>query len=215
MARTKRESDSAMAGNVWEPRRQPSQQRARMTVEAILQAARAVIVERGYAAATTNYIAQAAGVSVGSLYQYFPRKEAIAAAMLEDAVLKAGAVLRERILGCMQLPLREGIPLIVRTILHLRRENAFFFMGLRREVPGLRQGSSNLTIESLLTSTTWAYFKQHEEEIRVAELERGINMVRYLVAGAIDFYLEDPTPELSEDELVEELSASVLRYLCD
>ena len=199
---------------IWEPRRLPSQQRARTTVEAILQAARSVIVERGYAGATTNHIAQAAGVSVGSLYQYFPRKEAIAAAMLEDAVLKAGALLRERMLDCMQIPLQEGIPLIVRTVLELRRANAFFFIGLRREVPGLRQGSSNLTIESLLTSTTYAYFQHHREQIRIADFDLAITMVKYIVAGAIDFYLEDPEPQATEDELVEQLAASVIRYLC-
>jgi AcrR family transcriptional regulator len=213
MRQTSGSSKSQPPTPLWEPRRMPSQQRARATVDAILQAARSVFAERGYAGATTNHIANAAGVSVGSLYQYFPRKEAIAAAMLEDAVFKAGAVLRERMLDCMHTPLEQGIPLIVKAVMELRRANAFFFMGLRREVPGLREGSGNLTIESFMTSTTYAYFQQHREQIRLPDLDVAITMVKYLVAGAVDFYLEDPSPQLDDEQLVAELSNSVLRYL--
>lgn len=51
-------------------------------VEALLEAAARVFVEQGYARATTNRIAAAAGVSVGSLYQYFPNKDALAVELL-------------------------------------------------------------------------------------------------------------------------------------
>lgn len=63
------------------PRRVPSQARAQETVRAILQAAAEVIAEYGYAAGTTNRIAARAGVSIGSLYQYFPNKDAILGAL--------------------------------------------------------------------------------------------------------------------------------------
>jgi AcrR family transcriptional regulator len=62
-----------------EPRRRPRQARARATVEAILTAAGILLVERGWAACTTNHVAERAGVSIGSLYKYFPNKEAIVA----------------------------------------------------------------------------------------------------------------------------------------
>jgi len=65
------------------PRKTPRQQRSRATVEAVLTAAAQVFEARGYAAGTTNRIAERAGVSVGTLYQYFPNKEAIAVALLE------------------------------------------------------------------------------------------------------------------------------------
>jgi AcrR family transcriptional regulator len=58
------------------PRARPSQARSRDTVEALLQAAAQVFECHGYAAGTTNRIAERAGVSIGSLYQYFPNKDA-------------------------------------------------------------------------------------------------------------------------------------------
>jgi AcrR family transcriptional regulator len=59
------------------PRKTPRQARAAETRARILTAARQVFADHGYAAGTTNRIAEAAGLSVGSVYQYFPNKDAI------------------------------------------------------------------------------------------------------------------------------------------
>src|SRR5262245_39782897 len=58
--------------------RVPKQERGRLRVAALLQAAEAVIGEQGYEAATMTAIADRAGAAIGSLYQFFPTKEAIA-----------------------------------------------------------------------------------------------------------------------------------------
>jgi AcrR family transcriptional regulator len=73
-------------------RKAPRQQRSRVTVDAIVEAATRVLARRGWARFTTNEIAAVAGVSVGSLYQYFPDKLAIAEAIRQrhlDDVLVA------------------------------------------------------------------------------------------------------------------------------
>jgi AcrR family transcriptional regulator len=66
------------------PRRRPNQERSRQTVIAILEAAIDVFGQHGYAGATTNKIAHRAGVSIGSLYQYFPNKDAVLVRLYED-----------------------------------------------------------------------------------------------------------------------------------
>jgi AcrR family transcriptional regulator len=65
------------------PRKRPRQRRSRETVNVILDGAARVFAERGYAGGTTNRIARAAGVSVGSLYEYFPNKDAVLVALAE------------------------------------------------------------------------------------------------------------------------------------
>jgi AcrR family transcriptional regulator len=65
-----------------QPRRKPRQVRAELTRDRILTAAAHVFAEHGYAAGTTNRIAERARVSIGSLYQYFPNKDAILAELL-------------------------------------------------------------------------------------------------------------------------------------
>jgi AcrR family transcriptional regulator len=66
-----------------EPRKAPAQSRAVETVEAVLEAAARILEEQGFAGYTTNAVAERAGVSVGSLYQYFPGKDAITVALIE------------------------------------------------------------------------------------------------------------------------------------
>ena len=68
------------------PRKRPLQRRSRETVEAILEAAAQVFAKSGYAEGTTNRIAERAGVSVGSLYQYFPNKDALLVALVDREV---------------------------------------------------------------------------------------------------------------------------------
>lgn len=75
------------------PRRRPSQARARETVGAIIEAAARVFTAHGYAAGTTNRIAEAAGVSVGSLYEYFPNKDALLVSLMEAHVAEGEALL--------------------------------------------------------------------------------------------------------------------------
>ena len=64
------------------PRKAPAQQRSRRMVETLLEAAARILETRGQAGFNTNLVAEAAGVSVGSLYQYFPGKAALLAALV-------------------------------------------------------------------------------------------------------------------------------------
>lgn len=65
-----------------EPRKRPQQGRARATYDAIIDAAARIVAERGLTGFNTNAVAERAGVSIGSLYQYFPNKDAVMAALI-------------------------------------------------------------------------------------------------------------------------------------
>src|SRR5262245_16253298 len=64
-------------------RRVPKQARSAATVESILTASRLVLVKEGYAGFTTERVAKVAGVSIGSLYEYFPTKDALLSAIVD------------------------------------------------------------------------------------------------------------------------------------
>ena len=78
-----------MVSDAFAMRRSPSQSRSRATVVRILDAAAATIEERGYDETTTTAVAARAGVSVGSLYQYFPSKAALLVALADVHVGEA------------------------------------------------------------------------------------------------------------------------------
>ena len=81
------------------PRKEPRHERARATVDAILMAAAHILRTEGSEAATTNRIAELAGVSIGSLYQYFPNKQAVVGALRERHAEWFGGRLRAEIDG--------------------------------------------------------------------------------------------------------------------
>jgi AcrR family transcriptional regulator len=78
-------------------RRTPRQRRAHLTVDAILDAVTRVLKRNGTEGVTTNRIAEAAGVSIGSLYQYFPHKRAILVALRERHVEKMGRLVESKL----------------------------------------------------------------------------------------------------------------------
>ncbi|HXZ08528.1 MAG TPA: helix-turn-helix domain-containing protein, partial [Paraburkholderia sp.] len=65
------------------PRKAPLQRRSTVTVDAIIEAAARILEAEGFDGYTTNAVAARAGVSIGSLYQYFPNRDALTAALIE------------------------------------------------------------------------------------------------------------------------------------
>jgi len=88
-------------------RRTPRQYRSRQTVEAVLAAVPLVLKRHGAGAMTTNRIAEIAGVSIGSLYQYFPDKRSIFSALHERHVGDVGSVLKRHIAAHGASPFSE------------------------------------------------------------------------------------------------------------
>jgi len=78
-----------------QPRKEPRQARSRAMVDTILDAMSRVLVERGYAKTNTNLVAESAGISVGSLYQYFPNKDALIFALRERHVSRMLALFED------------------------------------------------------------------------------------------------------------------------
>ena len=103
------------------PRKQPSQQRSRLTVEQILQGAAQVFEDRGYSRTTTNLIARRTGISIGSLYQYFPNKDAILLALLQRHVQESSELILEIIQQALteERPLDELLEQLVSAVLEL------------------------------------------------------------------------------------------------
>jgi AcrR family transcriptional regulator len=94
-------------------RKRPQQERSRHTVECILKAAAHVFSQRGYANTTTNHVAARAGVSIGSLYQYFPSKDALLLALAERHVDRAFDTVMRKVLEKRRAPVPELLRALV------------------------------------------------------------------------------------------------------
>ena len=117
------------------PRKQPRQERARETVESILEATAHILIQEGYDRASTNKVAKKAGVSVGSLYQYFPSKEALVAALIDHHLAEAVQVLGETLPQVAQAPLPLAVRTLIAAMLKVHRHNPKLHRVLIEQVP--------------------------------------------------------------------------------
>lgn len=90
---------------VLQPRKTPRQARSTATVEAIHVAAIQVLLADGVARLTTTRVAERAGVSVGTMYQYFPNKEALLFALVKGRLEAVAAAMEEAAAGLVGKPL--------------------------------------------------------------------------------------------------------------
>jgi AcrR family transcriptional regulator len=85
------ECSSYMSTATYLPAREPKRERGKQRVAALLDAGAALFAEKGYEAATMTEIAERAGAAIGSLYQFFPSKEALAEALFDRFAERAAA----------------------------------------------------------------------------------------------------------------------------
>ena len=109
-------------------RKKPQQQRAKLIVDHILQAAQICIVEQGLMQITTPKIAEKAGVSVGSLYQYFENKEEIIQELLRRKSENLGLALKQMVITQEQLSIQEIIPLSIQFGFDVMRAESGFYI---------------------------------------------------------------------------------------
>ncbi|HYC53650.1 MAG TPA: TetR/AcrR family transcriptional regulator [Candidatus Binatia bacterium] len=146
------------------PRKKPRQSRAHDTVAAILKAAAQVFTSRGYAATTTNHIAQRAGVSIGSLYEYFPNKDALLVALMEHHIAESEAILAQ---VAMDAPagaqhVREMIGRFVRAMVELHARDRELHRVLFEEAPLPKRVRRQLSdVEDRITARVEAYLRAH------------------------------------------------------
>ena len=125
-------------------RRRPTQERASATVEAVIQAAAELFCDLGYDHASTNRIAERAGVSIGSLYQYFANKEAILEALLHEHQRAVHEVVEEAflVLDDPEVPFRQGLEGLFTRLVDFHAADPELTRVLSAEVPQLAHGSA-------------------------------------------------------------------------
>lgn len=163
------------------PRKRPTQARSQDTVEVILEATARVLARHGYEGCSTNRVAREAGVSIGSLYQYFPSKEALLATVSQRRSEHMRAVFAERIAAVRDLPLRDAVRAIIRTELASYENNPGFHRALFEHVPrferpahieAVREEVSQLIAEQLV----------QRADLRIADA----GLTAFLVVNAVE-----------------------------
>lgn len=124
-------------------RRIPQQPRARETVNAVLDAVARILRRDGIAAITTNRIAEVAGVSIGSVYQYFPDKRAIYAALHERHAEHIGRVVERALVDHAESALSDLLRGLIDALIDAHAADPQLHLVLA-EVPNKADGDRDL-----------------------------------------------------------------------
>jgi len=116
----------------FEPRKRPIQARSAVTVEAISEATIQVLLSHGEERLTTTRIAERAGVSVGTLYQYYPNKQSLLFAVLEHHMNNVAARVEAACVSARHKPLSEMIREMVEAFVDAKTERADISVALYR-----------------------------------------------------------------------------------
>jgi AcrR family transcriptional regulator len=197
------------------PRKQPRQARSRLTLASILTAAAQVFERRGYAGGTTDAIAERAGVSVGSLYQYFPNKDAILVALMERHVEEGTALLSGlvREVQGQPLPIDALLHRFVDAMIALHNREPHLHRVLFENAPLPGSLRSDLErLENAFVEQIAALLSDHpglalrDPALAATMLVRGID-------GLVHGFILRPPPELDAQAFADELVCMLGCYL--
>ena len=201
------------ASRSYEPRKRPRQARARATFDAILEAAAQVLARSGYAATTTNAIAERAGVSIGSVYEYFPGKDAIFACLKErldertyDAVIDRTqdvkgptpaaflrGVLQARIEAALEQPALEAL--------------------LREEIPASVFADRDERVYERFDAAMRLFAESRPELVRIRDLDTSMELGVNVVELTIRHYASTDPDRLRDPALLDALADMMVRWI--
>ncbi|WP_257459634.1 TetR/AcrR family transcriptional regulator [Archangium lipolyticum] len=195
------------------PRKRPRQERAKATVEVLLEAAAHVFVSSGYEGTTTKQVAERAGVSIGTLYQYFPSKEALVAMLLERLHQRVLGIISDKLVHHPITDLEQEVRDLIRTLVEVYGVNPRLQRVLLEQASRIGPLQVVQEIEARVESLVQGVLSRNLE----FEHPRDLGLVVFIIIRALRSAVWSTVVERPEligtPELVEELSALVLGYL--
>lgn len=193
------------------PRKAPRQGRSKVTVDAILDATAHILVADGYDQLSTNRVAERAGVSIGSLYQYFPNKEALVGELVDR--------FSGRILELMMAGLREGATAppevlarrLVAAMIELKRQDPKLARVLREQIPRVGRLQRYERELDVLIQAVEQYLGAWRDRLRHDDVATAAFIAVHAADAAT--HMGVTRRDIPDDVLVEHATDLVLSYL--
>ena len=198
------------------PRKLASQERSRSTVDALIEATTRILIKEGYDQASTNRIAEVAGVSIGSLYQYFPSKEALVAAVIDHHMRRVSQVAGKALVKMAALPVEAAAHEFVSVAIDAHRVNPRLHAVLSEQIP--RVGRLENIEANIREGYAYVrgYLEAHRDEIDVADPDIAaficVTVVEALTHAAV-LRRPDILADGKADMFVADVTRLLVRYL--
>jgi AcrR family transcriptional regulator len=198
-------------------RKAPLQERSKVMVDAILEAAAQVFADLGYARATTNKIAERAGVSVGSLYQYFPNKDSLIASLHQIHHARVNEVVNNALkrFGDHSVSLEKGLRRFLDELYEVHEADPILTKALSREV--MREAEvddkSHADEDEAPRIDQLATLLFNRPDVRDGDPAVISAIMGQAISHLTRWLQHDAPPDLDQDVLREETVQLLLRYL--
>jgi AcrR family transcriptional regulator len=190
-------------------RREPKQRRSRETVQAVLEAVQRVLKRHGVEAITTNRIAEAAGVSIGSLYQYFPDKRAIFATLYDRHVDEVRNVIERTMADCTSASLEDFTRELVEGLANVHTEDAELHEIVSGAVPEGAHGFKS----ALQASFEQVISRVEQDRYTPDEAKRILFVLPHMVEALVHGVAHQNRAAISRNAAKDEAVRTVLVYL--
>ncbi len=193
------------------PRKQPKQERSQATVKAILTATAHILVESGLDAFTTNRVAELAGVSIGSLYQYFPNKNALLFALAQNHAEQMLQLAQEHLTNVEDLTIAEVIRQILRAAVASHSNNPRLHQVLHEQMS--RDQVMPIGAESQMEQLLRSFLEQRRDQLKPENLDLTVFIVSRTIESLIQRAILDRPQWLENGELELEITQLLSDYL--
>ena len=196
------------------PRKLGLQARAQETIDVILEATAQLLKEKGVKTISTNKIVEKAGVSIGTLYQYFPSKESVLSFLLEKQFNKTADDFLNHLekLDFKNTKMKEGIETILNTLFTHFEIKGPVFKELIYSVISIESLKFTLKNDERVSKAIIEKMKYYEDEIKVQDLNKAIFVILYCLKG-VHFGRLFSTVTYTQDEMAKEMANLIYSYL--
>ena len=195
-----------------QPRKAPRQARSRHTVDTILEATARVFAVHGYAGTNTNLIAERAGISVGSLYQYFDNKDALIAALHQ----RHGEHMRQTVATVLahaaETTLEGQIQALIRALLAAHMVEPALHKMLEREFPYFDAPQADNAADQDIFLRVRALLDAWQDAIAPRDLDLATWVILHIMESMVHAAVID-APRFPEADIEHAIVAAVMGYL--
>lgn len=196
-------------------RKFPQQQRSRLLVDSMIDATAQVIARHGFAAATTARIAEQAGISIGSLYQYFDGKEDLYEALLDRMVMQLLALIDQQTMTVETITLASWVTALLNDVWdYLAADNGLYLHVVRHWSQMDFMRGMDLLEQKMLTVLSIYLLQQ---PTRITDNSIDLPSRLYVLTNSILFtmvrYISKPSPLVTRQSLIAEFARLVERSL--
>lgn len=193
-------------------KKQPTQPRAKRTVERIIAATGELVLEQGLDSLTTNKVAEQANVNIATLYQYFPNKQALLSALMQSYLNDITRVLNDMLDQLGDTSVEHSTRLWASLGIQYFRQSGGVMVELLKNQYLLTTLPEWRDVERRLMEAMHRFLSRQRDTLNVADLDRAIYLSFTACSSILSKHLLEPVPYYTDAEIVEEVVKLMTGY---